>query len=212
MAGLFWDIINELATVGHVPLPAGAPPAETASTTEPTPPVNHHKRAHSGTDDARFTRVHEPPAAVWSEPLTLPPDFTDAPFAWLGASEQAGALPMYSSDLGRLPVYPHPDLTPYGGWSQQAVQYPPSPHWAGLPNFPPSTSMAPQQYHPARGAAQGGTSPEDILSMIDNDAIAMWANAPTSLGCVTSCLMVSELTSRLNIQSRRLGHLLQQHE
>ncbi|KAJ6550162.1 fungal-specific transcription factor domain-containing protein [Mycena capillaripes] len=184
MAGLFWDILNELATVGQVPLPARTPaipetPASQHGTS--TPPANRHKRAHSGGAEGHYTRALEPPEGVWAaDPLAPPTNFDGAQFAWLGAQQQGSALPMYSADLERLPVYPQASAS-YTTAPHTAAQYRSAGGWAALPNFMPSTSAAPQQYD-ATGvdAALGGTSTEDILSMDDNDAIAMWANAPTS--------------------------------
>jgi hypothetical protein len=220
MAGIYWDILNELATVGQVSLPARVPAPDSTTKTL----VNRRKRTHSvyGVDDedAPRTRTHvleTPVAPAVSDPRALPAThFVEAEtesFAWVGALD---ALPMYGADLGRavFPAYLAPPLenvdAPYLPVSEPRGQYD-SP-WASVPRFPPppsltiATAVGRQQYQSAAtsgsGSAasqdEGGTplSSEDMRSMIENDAMAMWANAPTSLGCVS---VLHDLWFRANI-------------
>ncbi|KAJ7107962.1 hypothetical protein C8R44DRAFT_885343 [Mycena epipterygia] len=126
--GLYWDIPNELASVGHVPLPA---PPSAALHPNPTPisahPLPERKRAHEpDAEEVRYTRVqeveydaHTHAHTPWMDPMQPVHDvlhyqqrqqrrhsgFDD--FQWVGApqQEQGPALPMYTADLGRLPVY-----------------------------------------------------------------------------------------------------------
>ncbi|KAJ7085250.1 fungal-specific transcription factor domain-containing protein [Mycena epipterygia] len=216
MAGLYWDILNELASVGHVPLPAPPPsvaqnPIPTPTPHPPIPERTHGKRVHEpDTDGAGYTRVQDVEYdgqahahAPRMEPI-LPADdlryhhrhqqqhqrsgFED--FQWTGApqQQQGPALPMYTADLGRLPVYQQqqqPGFSSYAGRpgprpSQPLARYPDPAGWA---DFPP----AGQAFHPPQpvgdpGDTSTGTSTEDFFSMIDHDALAMWANAPMSLG------------------------------
>ncbi|KAJ7612022.1 fungal-specific transcription factor domain-containing protein [Mycena polygramma] len=203
MAGLFWDILNELANVGQVPLPV---PTSQPENETPHRNTNTHKRAHSGSVSGSGDRQYSD-VEVWPDPVDAL-DSVAGPFAWVGAGHEhgapgttAGMLPMYSGDLGRLPVYPqfdfnfaaaaaaHARAAPEAGGSQQGMQFPhlnlnphPNPHptttgWAAMPMPLPdfTTGTVPQsEYHPP-------ASTEDILSMLDNDAIAMWENVPTSL-------------------------------
>ncbi|KAJ7032357.1 fungal-specific transcription factor domain-containing protein [Mycena alexandri] len=183
MAGLFWDILNELATVGHVPLPTHTSQTTTLnpSTSVPPPPVNQHKRAHSGEHAAPFTRLLEPPTAMgWADPLAQQLALEEGPFTWLGAPKEGSALPMYGADLGR--VQPQCAFTPYVNTSRPSTKQLGRPEWAELPNFMSSSSTAEvsQQYPVV--ASGDHRSEEDILSLMDNDTIAMWADAPTSLG------------------------------
>lgn len=222
MAGIYWDILNELATVGQVSLPARVPaPGSPDSTTKTL--VNRRKRTHSvyGVDDedAPRTRTHvfeTPVAPAASDPRALPAThFVESEtesFAWVGALD---VLPMYGADLGRLPVfpaYPAPVDAPYPPVLEPRKQYD-SP-WASMPRFPRpasltiATAVERQQYQSATTSGSGSgsaasqdeggipLSPEDIRSMIDNDAMAMWANAPTSLGCV---LVLHDLWFRADI-------------
>ncbi|KAJ7864940.1 fungal-specific transcription factor domain-containing protein [Mycena leptocephala] len=187
MAGVLWDVLSELASVGQVPLPtrmpAAAPAENSHSMTPPTAPlaetVNHRKRAHSGDHSSPETQDLEPPMGVWADPLALPPGFVDAPFAWLGATEQGSTLPLYGTDLGRLPIFPSPEVSPYAEGSQVGAEFS---GWVESLNLGPSTSSAAAQSDPLGGVEQGWMSAEDILSTIDNDAIAKWANAPTNIG------------------------------
>ncbi|KAJ7779436.1 fungal-specific transcription factor domain-containing protein [Mycena maculata] len=183
MAGMFWDILSELANVGHVTLPLATPSPPALNSTDVTPaaPTNPHKRGHEsdGADDTRYMQV-QAQLPSFQDAGALDAFDNSTPFAWVGAPQQY-ALPMYSEDLGRLPVYPQSDFVSYATQPPaQGSRYPMQP-WAELPNFASATSgvFAPA---PAADALDLGPSAEDIRSMIDNDAITMWANAPMSLG------------------------------
>lgn len=186
MAGLFWDILNELATVGHVALPARTSQTTTLSPSTsappPPPPANQHKRAHSGEHAGSFIRFLEPPTATgWVDPLVQQLGLEEGPFAWLGTSKEASALPMYSADLGRV----HP---------QAARPSTSTRPLADLPNFMASSSTAGvlQQYPVVAGGDHTSTNTstsQDSLRLMDNDTIAMWADAPTSLGWVLSLFL-----------------------
>ncbi|KAJ6556980.1 fungal-specific transcription factor domain-containing protein [Mycena vulgaris] len=172
MAGLSWDILNELASVGSVPLPPHPPPARERV---PNPNTNKNKRRASEADDGgRYTSVEEPVFAPW---MSIDPmagaGAGGAPFSWVGS---APALPMYTADLGRAPVYPPDPFQAYAMGSQVPLQ----PAWAETPNYGASSSTS----VPFDPLGTAGTSAEDIMSMIDNDALAMWANAPMSLGAI----------------------------
>ncbi|KAF7351484.1 Zn(2)-C6 fungal-type domain-containing protein [Mycena sanguinolenta] len=176
-AGIFWDMLNELASVGQVPLAASTPVAEPAATTTP----NQRKRAHPGHDDDDAPPAQELETTFESaDPLGLPIGFEDTSFQWLGALDAVdGMLPMSGEDLGRLPLFPPPpDYTFHAPVPPQGVEYP---DWTKLsmPAFYPSSSSAASS---ATAVTQDGMSAEDVFSMIDNDVMAMWSNAPTSLG------------------------------
>ncbi|KAJ6609592.1 fungal-specific transcription factor domain-containing protein [Mycena sp. CBHHK59/15] len=180
MAGLYWDILNELASVGQVPLTQHPSPSSSES-----PPERPNNKRTNDAHDRRYT-VETPfeQSSPWSD-RQLQATFDDL-FAWVGATEPQ-SLPMYSTDLGRLPVFMQapttgePQSVPADtGW------YPDQAPQAQLPMVPVSTA----------GTSSGGDDPfpvphptdvpatslEDITSMIHNDVMAMWANAPTGLG------------------------------
>jgi hypothetical protein len=97
---MFWDILNELATVGQVPLPA--------SGASVMPTVNQRKRSHSVYDDSehddievQLTPTHTMEASV--APVVADLEVPEA-FAWVGALD-ALQLPMYGAELGRLQHY-----------------------------------------------------------------------------------------------------------
>ncbi|KAF8198781.1 fungal-specific transcription factor domain-containing protein [Mycena galopus ATCC 62051] len=176
MAGLFGDLLEELANMSQVPLPASTSTSAAKSSDGAAPPpvptpVNQRKRAHTGYDDVRIdTQELETPYH-----LALPTGFEDTPHEWLGAMEGRNTLPMYGSDLGRLPVFPPPaDYAFQAPALPEGMQYP---DWAKAFDFPPSNSTI----FTSEAFTQGGMSTEDVLSMIDNDAMAMWANAPITL-------------------------------
>ncbi|KAJ7456061.1 fungal-specific transcription factor domain-containing protein [Mycena latifolia] len=168
MAGLFWDVLNELASVG-APSP---PPAPAPAPVPPRPaPANAHKRAHSEADRGRYRSTQMQTPDVWAD------SFDADAFAWVGAPQQGqgqAQLPMYSADLGRLPIYAPAQAEPNSQWP--AYGAPAHPGWTdpaqfGAP-FDPGTSV---------GADWIGTG----AGVLENDdALAMWANAPAGLGAV----------------------------
>ncbi|KAJ7230910.1 fungal-specific transcription factor domain-containing protein [Mycena haematopus] len=189
MAGVQWDILNALASFGHVPLPSGttttAPHADSA-----VPPIVHRrKRVHTHVgyeEEVRDTApLDDTPTA--SRDLL---DLDEAPFLWTGALDQAQGhaflpLPTSGVDLGRLPVsFPpppnyafRPSVLPYHG-----AHYPST---VGLALESSCTSAIPQQHPMPQVVLQSGVgvANADVLtSKIDNDAMAMWMNAPTTLG------------------------------
>ncbi|KAJ7450938.1 fungal-specific transcription factor domain-containing protein [Mycena galericulata] len=190
-AGLFWDILHELANVGQVPLPTPSPPGQSqmpeseATDIAKSAPKRRREHDEGNGDGPRYTESHEPLFQYTGAGASDPFAFADAPFAWVGAPP-ASTLPMYSTDLGRLPIYDSSSHGRPGGEPPtpqgQSTQYPSQPDWT-VPGFVASGSSQ-SAFDPLASVVQGGTSAEDIFSMIDNDAMAMWVNAPTSLGCV----------------------------
>ncbi|KAJ6449377.1 fungal-specific transcription factor domain-containing protein [Mycena sanguinolenta] len=180
MAGIFLDTLNELASVGQVPLPTSMPAVKSSATTT----ANQRKRAHPEEDDDHAPPTQDPQMTVDpGNPSTLPTAFDDTLFQWLGALDASGGsenvLPMYGEDLGRLPMFPPPPDYAFNPPSPPlGVEYP---DWTKLPVpafFPASSTFGSS----TTAFSQGGTSAEDVSSMIDNDVIAMWSNAPTAFG------------------------------
>jgi hypothetical protein len=187
MAGLSWDILNELANVGQVPLLARSSGLGSDSTT-PTP-ANDRKRVlhgeHGEYGDACHTYTMEAPVASGSgiNPMQPPGAFDDAAsFAWLGALEPGNALPMYGADLGHLSVFPPPS---YPSMSSQSFPYPrTTAGWTPRPDTLPPI-LTPAQSH-FGGASPGRMHAENVNveDFIDSNVMAMWSNAPMSFGCV----------------------------
>ncbi|KAK7027746.1 Zn(2)-C6 fungal-type domain-containing protein [Favolaschia claudopus] len=125
MAGIFWDILNELANVGEIPLPA-------IPATRAAHPTNTRKRTlEIDSDDGNGNDTPDANAGAdiimrqqqsGINATTVDPDALlllrqdthpqDDEFAWLGALNPDAAymasLPMYGADLGRVPVFPPP--------------------------------------------------------------------------------------------------------
>ncbi|KAJ7664977.1 fungal-specific transcription factor domain-containing protein [Mycena rosella] len=179
MAGLFWDVLNELAAVGD-PVPFTAATATPAPTAPPLPA--HNKRAHA--PDAGYTQsraqVQEPVYAPWENGFT-----------WVGE------LPMYSAELERPPpaaafpalahssaiqasaqtAYPAPYAAPqppaHPGWAEPQLFGPPFDGGAGV-RMGVNVGVA--------GVGCGGA--EDLTGLLNCDALAIWASAPVGLGAV----------------------------
>ncbi|KAJ6452657.1 hypothetical protein C8R45DRAFT_1040489, partial [Mycena sanguinolenta] len=180
MAGIFWDTLNELVSVGQDPLPTSTPDVESTATTT----ANQRKRAHPGEDDedVHLTRDFQTTIEP-ANPLTLPTVLDETSFQWLGALDAGGGnenvLPMYGEDLGRLPMFPpppgyafNPPVPPDG------VEYP---DWTKLPRAPVFPSFS-SYASSTTGLSQGGMSTEHVFNRFNNDVMAMWSNAPTTFG------------------------------
>ncbi|KAF7345328.1 Zn(2)-C6 fungal-type domain-containing protein [Mycena sanguinolenta] len=182
LAGLLGDIFKELASVEHIPHPTSAPTTARSDSANPstvtpalTTTANQRKRTHSESgNDACRTKALEAPLKA-AGPLALPIDFDDASFLWLGALNQGGTFQKYVADLDRLPDFPPPPNYAFRSpIPQQDVEYPTPVAWSNLQNGFALTST--------ETGPQTGMGEQDTLGIMNNDAIAMWANAPTTLG------------------------------
>ncbi|KAJ6475995.1 fungal-specific transcription factor domain-containing protein [Mycena vitilis] len=114
-AGLYYDLLSELATIGQVPLPKE--PSRPAPSTNNT---QSQKRAREEDDVGRYGAVmpvqHPPYDNTFQPaPSTVPPESQSqtaqslSPPAndtgWMFGVSAALGLPMYGGDLGRLPVF-----------------------------------------------------------------------------------------------------------
>ncbi|KAF7342742.1 Zn(2)-C6 fungal-type domain-containing protein [Mycena sanguinolenta] len=168
-AGLCYDLLHELATLGQLPLPKDVTPSPHSS------PPNPIKRAWSDDGDFEYETqypalVHHPPpesANVYHPPpgtahQTLPPQThpEHQPLAVAGApvvnntphpsppsthtqGYQFGApLPTYTADLGKLPVF-HP-------------RAPPPPPQQGGPSTSMGGGMGVSSWYPTQSAAPFG--------------------------------------------------------
>ncbi|KAJ7348419.1 hypothetical protein DFH08DRAFT_865945 [Mycena albidolilacea] len=189
-AGLLYDILHELATIGQVPLPKDAPaPA-------PAPPNTHtNKRAREEDPAAQYPRtpaprVHYPlqtnhpsshPNSYQSYPAPAPTINTPHP----KAAHPFGPLPTYTalSVFHQRAAHPQVEGSTSSWYPSQSA----SP--SGHPEFAASTAVAPDGgahgVHPnvftveSFFAAETGYANADESSL-DSDMMAMWANAPTN--------------------------------
>ncbi|KAF7345892.1 Zn(2)-C6 fungal-type domain-containing protein [Mycena venus] len=146
-AGLYYDLLYELATIGQVPLPKDATPAPTPAATRAQPPG--HKRGREEDDDASQSQyphapappVAHPPYANVLLPTSAPPAAAAA--AAVNTSQTAHAqqqqqfnslsLPTYTSDLGKLPVFHQRTPPPLASTSTWYPTQSPAP--LGRPDF-----------------------------------------------------------------------------
>ncbi|KAF7328387.1 Zn(2)-C6 fungal-type domain-containing protein [Mycena venus] len=208
-AGLYYDLLYELATIGQVPLPKDAAPAPTSAAAVPARP-NGHKRGREDDDDdddaAQYPRAPAPPVAY--------PPYANIHLPTSAASFTAGAvnapqtaqqqqqfnslsLPTYTSDLGKLPVFHQRAPPPLASTSTWYPTQSPAP--LGRPDFVFGQHVdAPQPdilgdasvfqdpfFTPDSGGyASGGDWTNGfgfgMGTEMSSDVIDMWANAPTS--------------------------------
>ncbi|KAJ7483882.1 fungal-specific transcription factor domain-containing protein [Mycena galericulata] len=182
-AGLFWDLLHELAVIGQLPLPRASPPAPSPS------PSNQHKRGRE--DDAvEYSRVVAPYPPYSNNLHSVPLPAFQVPMQQTSA--QFTTLPTYTADLGRMPVYNQYMQVPQGAESSSSSWNPQQTSMAplGYPDFAvgagvgsavsaPGGDAMSSMFTPQpteQYAAGGGQFSGDGLS---SDSMAMWANAPT---------------------------------
>ncbi|KAJ7832688.1 fungal-specific transcription factor domain-containing protein, partial [Mycena olivaceomarginata] len=178
-AGLYYDLLHELATLGQFPLPNHT---ISTPTTAPTPP-NTHKRGREDDDTVQHPRklapsVHHPtyadthhPANIHHPSHPISASATKAANSPL-APQQFQPLPTYTTDLGKLPVFHQHNAPPLVSTSSWYPTQSPAP--LGHSDFTVGAAL------PDNGAGNitNGTSGYNGMS---SDVMAMWANAPTSL-------------------------------
>ncbi|KAJ7225062.1 fungal-specific transcription factor domain-containing protein [Mycena haematopus] len=200
-AGLFYDLLCELATIGQLPLPKDvAPPSTSTSGTS-----NPNKRAREEDRDQaqapRTAPVQHPPTNNVYHPTMHPnpnPTPTSAPppaqSAYQFGFGLGDPLPTYTADLGKLPVF-HSHQLRASATESTSSWYPAQPAAPlGRPNFAVGIGV---------GGGGGGSVPNgqgdndtainaDSFNVdgavfastsdthADADVMAMWANAPTS--------------------------------
>ncbi|KAF8143483.1 fungal-specific transcription factor domain-containing protein [Mycena galopus ATCC 62051] len=187
-AGLCYDFLHELTTLGELPLPKEASPSPPPSSAPP----NTNKRTREDDHKSQYPRtvapsVHHPPIGNIYCPTHLASVPTDnvAP-----AALQFGPLPTYTADLGQLPVFlqrPSPPPNSMSSWypTQSAAPFGQPNFAAGVPlpdnggdnivnSFNVDSLFAPDAGYAGasnRAVAEGGMS---------GDMMTMWAKAPTS--------------------------------
>ncbi|KAF7328634.1 Zn(2)-C6 fungal-type domain-containing protein [Mycena sanguinolenta] len=99
-AGLFYDILHELATIGQLPLPKDVTPPDPA-------PSNLSKRARENDDEVQVPPTSAPAASHPPTGNIYHPTHSDSASAvnTLPIAHQFGPLPTYTTDLGKMPVF-----------------------------------------------------------------------------------------------------------
>ncbi|KAJ7112225.1 fungal-specific transcription factor domain-containing protein [Mycena epipterygia] len=194
-AGLSWDLLYELAVIGQLPLPTPqqSPPAPAPTSARPTPAPNSIKRAreddpvpHSAAALAPYPPYRDTYPTLASTPSShapLPQTPAPAPFP---------ALPTYTADLGRLPVFhPYAQSSTSTGSSWYPAQTSAAP--LGYPDFAGGTGIAGGGSADAFDAGLGAFAPSasggyagggvdfgvGADGIMSSDAMAMWSSAPT---------------------------------
>ncbi|KAJ7122289.1 fungal-specific transcription factor domain-containing protein [Mycena epipterygia] len=182
-AGLFWDLLYQLAAIGQVPLPRSSPPAENTRPSGTTGVSSSNKRGRAD-DTAQYPRrdaavAHHPSpyGDMYSAPPTPapPPAFHPTPQQQFAFAQ----LPTYTADLGRLPVFHQ-----YNDSSSNSLYPAQTSASAGYPDFA-TGGAAPDNYtnafnsDPPASAPMGGYNFGAGADGMDTDSMAMWAHAPT---------------------------------
>ncbi|KAJ7664066.1 fungal-specific transcription factor domain-containing protein [Mycena rosella] len=180
-AGLFWDILYELASVGQLPLPnPDTPPSAAHDDLVPVPP----KLPATAPPLDRGMRI--PPCHV--EPM--PPDVTER--IHLGARGLRQTFDRPISDPQFRAPYAQPQQALFqgsfagvvgataGGGALGVAPMEPS---AFAPAPPPDTWFPSEDPYAAglEDPAQASRELEDMMCLIDSDTIAMWTNAPMGI-------------------------------
>ncbi|KAJ7099786.1 fungal-specific transcription factor domain-containing protein [Mycena epipterygia] len=177
-SGFSWDLLYELAAIGQLPMTS--PPALRPKSTPG--PNGSNKRARE--DDlaqhpqAGGKLAHHP---TYSHDTYLPA--ASAPTTTQIASQFA-ALPTYTADLGRLPIFNQYAESTSGGssWCPPQTGAP-----LGYPDFAVDAGLADDGIASAFDAEALAFAADEGYAVdfgvglddISSDAIAMWANAPT---------------------------------
>ncbi|KAJ7065870.1 fungal-specific transcription factor domain-containing protein [Mycena amicta] len=194
-AGLSWDLLYELASIGHLPLPVGATMSPPSVERDVAPPPMHMMgggMSMSMSEQGNLVppTVYIPLAAQPPRPRPQPPpqSYPAQPQPVYGFGR---TLPTYTVDLGRLPVF-HPQRHQqpmYGGYtagSSGGHQHAPlvddeSSSFADIASsstsswYPAQTSAAPFGFPDF--AAGGDSTPtaltnNDIVALFGTDALA----------------------------------------
>ncbi|KAJ7758453.1 fungal-specific transcription factor domain-containing protein, partial [Mycena maculata] len=186
IAGVFWDLLYELALIGKLPLPRPSPPAPSPGTPSSRSSNGHKRRREDDGPEFPYThaaRVRYPPYQdTYSASAPAPATSIQH------TAQQTTSLPTYSADLGRLPVYnQHTPFTESSNSSWYPQQTSAAP--LGNPDFTPGAGFidagadsmsiftADELGFQRDGEyAVGGVEFSDGLS---SDAMAMWMNTPT---------------------------------
>ncbi|KAJ6613518.1 fungal-specific transcription factor domain-containing protein [Mycena sp. CBHHK59/15] len=109
-AGLFWDLLFELASIGQLPLQNPSPPSAAETSSSSKKRGREHDR-----DDHQAPYPQQAGSTAHAMDVLTPPSFdalrfqAPLPRFLVGPSSshqhQATSLPTYTADLGRLPVY-----------------------------------------------------------------------------------------------------------
>ncbi|KAJ7830660.1 fungal-specific transcription factor domain-containing protein [Mycena olivaceomarginata] len=174
-AGLFWDILAELASVGQLPLPNGAQNGG-----------GQHNGGQNNGGPPRTDGHHQHGAPCAGEDPTLPP---------LRGSNtiypRCGHTPLDEESNARIllgsrglrqtfdPPHPRPPIGSATGTLGPAPMEPSAfaPTPAPETWFPPQDPFAEPYTDPAQASRELG----DMMNLIDSDTIAMWTNAPMGL-------------------------------
>ncbi|KAJ6608507.1 fungal-specific transcription factor domain-containing protein [Mycena sp. CBHHK59/15] len=184
-AGLLWDILFELASVGQLPLPdPAASPGGTSVDSQQQQQQQPHQQQRTPHPSATPPPIRPKPKAATLGPLNKGARYPRCHIDPMPAADTARIL-LGAHGLKQTFERPVGDVqfrAPYANAQQQQQQtfagaMEPS---AFAPPPPPDTWFPPEDPFAVAGAAQfGGGGADDAMTLIDSDTIAMWTNAPT---------------------------------
>ncbi|KAJ7702821.1 fungal-specific transcription factor domain-containing protein [Mycena rosella] len=168
-AALCWDLLYELAATGQLPLPPRSSPGPRTKET------NGKKRPREDYDSPQ-DQSDASPARYPSYADTYLASVLGPTSVQLSTPPEFAALPTYTADLGRLPVF-HPYAEGTSWYPSEApLGYPDFPVSADSSNTSGSTFATGSTFSPNWRYASDLGAGADALS---SDMMAMWASAPT---------------------------------
>ncbi|KAJ6472406.1 fungal-specific transcription factor domain-containing protein [Mycena sanguinolenta] len=172
-AGLCYDLLDELATIGQLPLPVDSTPSPESA------PLNPSKRTREDDDQSEYPPIPAPP-------VPHPPTGNIHPGSASAANtpHQFGSLPTYTADLGSLPVFRQSPPAPsqsLSSWypTQSATPF-------GRPDFATGVQLPDGGVDGAFNMDHlfasdvGASEPALAMGGMSSAMQAMWANAPTN--------------------------------
>ncbi|KAF8176911.1 fungal-specific transcription factor domain-containing protein [Mycena galopus ATCC 62051] len=178
-AGLLWDILAELASVGRLPLPD--PNMLGMVGTE----YDAHQQAIASNVHRTQPGATLPPVPPNARYSSMPPEVTDRILLGARDLQQTFDRPIHDPQL-RAP-YTQSQHTSFSGAIASASgvlgALPMEPS-AFAPTPPPDTWFPPEDPYVGVNCdlPQASRELDDMMGLIDNDTIAMWTNAPTGFG------------------------------
>ncbi|KAF7318508.1 Zn(2)-C6 fungal-type domain-containing protein [Mycena chlorophos] len=187
-AGLLWDILAELASVGQLPLPLLAPgsqPPESSSAPRPTKPRPNPRARYPSASVAAaqgkpYAEAQMDSAWHHAEPSQSVSQAQALPNTAPAYHTQPGQSFAGSSVLGLGDSLPPMEPSAFAPAPEPETWDPPPDPFVGLHNISPWTPF-PQFQAPPDGAQAQPLVAGMSMDLMDQATMAMWANAPMSV-------------------------------
>ncbi|KAJ6608498.1 fungal-specific transcription factor domain-containing protein [Mycena sp. CBHHK59/15] len=194
-AGLLWDILFELASVGQLPLPNPAASSGGTGVDSQQQQQQHQQqpRQHQRTPHSSATPppIRPKPKAATLGPLNMGARYPRCRIDPMPTADTARIL-LGAHGLRQTFEQPIGDAQFRAPYAQQQQTFVDAMEPSAFAPPPPDTWLPPEDPFAGAGAALlggadgglfggggGGGGADDVMTLIDGDTIAMWTNAPT---------------------------------